>query len=898
VIQMDQPGTEQIMFGKWLRQKRRMLDLTQEALADQAGCARITLRRIENGMLKPSRNLAFILLEKVGIPETDRAKWVPFARGLADLPADPSVSFAARTQTNLPACLTTFIGRKKEQAVILGLITKHRLVTLTGAGGVGKTRLSLKVGELALGDFANGIWLVELASLSDPALLPQSIAALFGVTAQSNACITESLIHFLRAKSTLLILDNCEHLLDACAQLTGILLKNCPNLKILTTSREPLGITGEAVYRVPSLGLPDIQQVLEKIREYESVRLFVERAQLAQTDLSLTMENASSIVQICCRLDGIPLAIELAAARVNMFSTEQIAGKLNESFNLLTGGSRIALPRQQTLRALIDWSYDLLSESERLLLLRLAVFAGGWTLELAEQVCSDERISQHEVLDMVGRLLDKSLVVIVEGGMGTRYRMLETVRQYAREKLFELGEEEKTRDQHLKAFTKLAEKAEPEIRSSNQLIWLDRLDEEINNLRAALEWAQERDDESFLRLASALWRFWIVRGYVADLEWLPKALDATKDLQTILRARALGRASYISSNYVDLQRGRIWAKEAEILSRALGDKPGLAMALTQQGDLETNYAQGLALLEQALTLTREIGDQWWAEGILMSRAGLFLNRNDLASARSIFEHALKESRSSGDKVRISFVLMRLGLVALAQGDVVQAEKLFREALTVAQIIRVNTNIWESHWGIIVTKIFLEDYPAAKEMITEDFRFAEIDKACLGETYLASGWIDLAQGDVSRAIEQMKEGLILAKQTTDQYTTADLTFWMGEALRRKGDFAQAIAGYKDTVAIYQEEKIDDGYCCLCLEGLGMLAIDRGQAVRGARLLGARERLRASGFTRDFFPFMVRERELHIAAAREQLGEDTFCQVWAEGKAMSTEDALKFALMGIK
>jgi predicted ATPase/DNA-binding XRE family transcriptional regulator len=423
---------EEISFGKWLYKQRRALDLTRQAFADQVGCAEVTLRRIEAGTLKPSKELASLLLEKLGIPGTELPQWISFARGLSGFPSQYISS--KKPITNLPAPLTTFIGREKEQLEVIQLIAKHRLVTLTGSGGVGKTRLSIKVGEQILGNYADGLWLVELAALSDPTLIPQTAVGLFGITAQSNIPFTDLLINFLHAKSALLILDNCEHLLDACAHFSDTLLKSCPLLKILATSREPLGSAGEAIYRVPSLALPDSKQLLDSFREFESVNLFEERAQLAQFDFSLTLENASSVAQICHRLDGIPLAIELAAAKVGVLSTEQIAKQLDESFNLLTGGNRTALPRHHTLRASMNWSWGLLTELEQTLMRQLSVFAGGWTLESAYAVCDGD------VLNLMSALVKKSLVVANQAsGQEPRYRFHEIVRQYMYERLSESG---------------------------------------------------------------------------------------------------------------------------------------------------------------------------------------------------------------------------------------------------------------------------------------------------------------------------------------------------------------------------------------------------------------------------------------------------------------------------
>src|SRR5688572_6617718 len=401
---MDNQAPEEISFGEWLHQRRRMLDLTQQALADQVGCARITLRRIESGALKPSKELVHILLDKLGIPEIEHPQWVLFARGLSGFPAKPINSFTNKPLTNLPASLTSFIGREKELNEITSLIAKNRLVTLAGVGGIGKTRLSLQVAQKLLNDFPSGTWLVELAPLSDPTLVPQAVVTTVGLIEQAGRSPLMILTDFLQARRALLLLDNCEHLIQACAQFAEALLRACPDLHILATSRESLGVAGEALYHVPSLALPDEQKLLEKFREYESVRLFEERAQLVQMNFALTLENASYVAQICRCLDGIPLAIELAAARVSMFSTEQIAARLHENFNLLTGGSRTALPRHQTLQALIDWSHDLLSEPERVLLRRLSVFAGGWSLEAAESVCGDGGIETSEIIDRLAQL--------------------------------------------------------------------------------------------------------------------------------------------------------------------------------------------------------------------------------------------------------------------------------------------------------------------------------------------------------------------------------------------------------------------------------------------------------------------------------------------------------------
>jgi predicted ATPase/class 3 adenylate cyclase len=394
-----------------------------------------------------------------------------------DLPAHfPPLRSLEAFRHNLPVQLTSFIGRKREMAEVKRLLAESRLLTLTGSGGCGKTRLALQVAADLLEEFPEGVWLVELAPLADPGLVPQAVASVLGLREEPGRSLTATLTDALRARSLLLVLDNCEHLLSACAQLVESLLHACPQLRVLASSREGLGIGGEQTYPVPSLSLPDPQRLpaLDELQEYEAVRLFAERAGLSQPRFAVTAANAPSVVQVCRRLDGIPLAIELAAARMKALPVEKIAERLDDCFRLLTGGSRTALPRQQTLRALIDWSYNLLSEPERTLLRRVSVFAGGWTLEAAEAVCAGEAecagappgplpgIKAWEVIDLLTSLVEKSLVMYEEQGGEARYRLLETVRQYARDRLLETGEAAAVRGRHRDWCLALAERAEPE----------------------------------------------------------------------------------------------------------------------------------------------------------------------------------------------------------------------------------------------------------------------------------------------------------------------------------------------------------------------------------------------------------------------------------------------------
>jgi predicted ATPase/class 3 adenylate cyclase len=387
------------------------------------------------------------------------------------LPADfPPLRSLAAFAHNLPVQLTRFIGREREMADVKRLLAASHLLTLTGSGGCGKTRLALQVAADLLEEYTDGVWLVELAALTDPALVAQTVVSALGAREEPSRTPAQTLLEYLRPKHLLLVLDNCEHLLAACAQLADTSLRSCPNLRVLASSREGLGVAGEQTYRVPSLSVPDAEHLpsLERLQEFEAVQLFAARAALSQPTFAVTAANARAVVQVCRRLDGIPLAIELAAARVKALPVEKVAERLDDRFRLLTGGSRTALPRQQTLRALIDWSYDLLTETERKLLRRLSVFAGGWTLEAAEAVCSGDGLDEWEVLDLVTTLVDKSLVQYEAGEGEARYRLLETVRQYARDRLLESGEADVARGRQLDWCLALAERAEPKLRGRSR----------------------------------------------------------------------------------------------------------------------------------------------------------------------------------------------------------------------------------------------------------------------------------------------------------------------------------------------------------------------------------------------------------------------------------------------
>jgi predicted ATPase/DNA-binding SARP family transcriptional activator len=599
-----------------------------------------------------------------------------------------------RPENNLPLQLTSFVGREREMAEVEGLLVDGtRLLTLSGPGGSGKTRLALAVAADLVDSFEDGVWLVELASLSDPDLVPQAVASTLSMREAQDRPLIETLSNQLRSKRMLLILDNCEHLVEGCAALADALLRACPTLQILATSREALGVSGESAWLVPPLVLPDPGQEppIEDLARYEAIRLFIERARAAASTFELTEQNAPAVVRLCRRLDGMPLAIELAAARVRVLSVEQISSRLEDSFGLLTGGSRTTIPHQRTLRATIDWSHELLSDEEQVLFRRLSVFAGGFTLEAAEEVCAGEGIEREEVLDLLSHLVDKSLVLVGERGGEARYRLLETVRQYGREKLDESGEEPAIRRHHADFFLRLAEQVEPKINSKDRDLWLERLEVEHDNFRAALAWSREdAEGETSLRLAGALCWFWYHREYWSEWRgWLDATLatqeSAGRPARTAARAKALSGGGFLAWMQGDHAVARSQLEESVTIWREVGDKQGLTQALRfLSGSFESqgDYAVARPLAEESVKLFWE-GEDKFGLGITLSRLGITaLAQGDYAAARAALEEGVAICREIEDDWALALALRNLGIGAFRQEDYERAVAQLSESLTV------------------------------------------------------------------------------------------------------------------------------------------------------------------------------------------------------------------------
>jgi predicted ATPase/DNA-binding SARP family transcriptional activator len=603
-------------------------------------------------------------------------------------------------KTNLPVPITSFIGREKEVEEIIKLLGKNRLVTLTGAGGMGKTRLAIQSANKLVGKFRDGVWWIELVGLNDASLVPRTVAKAVDVREPPNQPLIETLEKNLKSKQMLLVIDNCEHLISACAQLADRLLSECKNLKILATSREALDILGETVWHAPSLSLPDTQDLIgiKSLSKYESVRLFTERAEVLQPQFMLTEQNAKAVVQICRRLSGMPLAIELAAARIKMMTVDEIASRLNDCFSLLTSGNRTALPRQQTLRATIDWSHNLLTEPERILFRRLSIFAGGFRLDAAEIVCGFKELKQSEVLDLLGRLVDKSLIDVEANPVlnETRYRLLETIREYARVKLEEAGETEEIIERHLEFFSTFASIAGKGINSKDQVAWFQRVEREVDNLRAAISWSSpliqvnEEKHRSMLKnqfwIVGSLAMFW-ENGYRHEITQALQRLLASDELSTPTseRAKALTAGGFLLWSLNRFSEARAFLEKSIQIAEKLGDPLTVAWSLAYLGwtfDFLGDYTTAKTSLEKSVAMARSLGeDGKYITGQSLSFLGdIPYWQGDLMEARKLYEEAISYLRELGDANRMTYPLRRLGYITLYEKNYSEAARLFSESM--------------------------------------------------------------------------------------------------------------------------------------------------------------------------------------------------------------------------
>jgi predicted ATPase/class 3 adenylate cyclase len=603
----------------------------------------------------------------------------------------PPLRSLEATPNNLPQQLNSFVGRERELAEAKNRLAKSRLVTLLGMGGIGKSRLSIQLGADLLDDYRDGVWLVELAPLTDPRLVAQAVASVLGVKEDAGHSVQEALLRYVRDKQLLLILDNCEHVVNACAELSKQLMQAGAGVKVLASSRDVLQIAGEATYQVPTLSVPDPHNNAEpaQLLRHEAVRLFVDRALASQPSFEVTPSNAAAVADICSRLDGIPLAIELAAARTRALSVEAIAARLDDRFRLLVSGDQTVLPRQRTLRALIDWSHDLLPDPERLLFRRLAVFAGGFALEAAEQVGGGDGLEAAEVLDLLAHLVEKSLVILEFSGQ--RYRMLDTVRHYAQERLDESTDKAGAQARHFAHYLRVAEQARAGLVGAEQGMWLARLDQERENLLVAhgrCDGADSGACEMGLRLVYALRPYWLNRGLLAlGFRITVEALDregAKKRDQ--LRYRGLWNAGYLASFMGRYARSRVYLLESLGIAREMGDAQSVALVLLPLGMAcqgEGDVVAARAHFEEAVALDRQMGNPRELAAASNALASLDRMEGLLEEAEHLYEEALSLARELGDREYIAAFLLNLAMVSVGRGSASRAGTLLTEVLGIA-----------------------------------------------------------------------------------------------------------------------------------------------------------------------------------------------------------------------
>jgi predicted ATPase/DNA-binding CsgD family transcriptional regulator len=657
---------------------------------------------------------------------------------------------------NLPASVSSFIGREQELREVRQRLREHRLITLTGTGGTGKTRLALEAAAGELDQFADGVWLVEFAGLATSDLLVHTIAKVLALPDTPDLAPLEQLGAFLQARHLLLVLDNCEHVIEECARITIFLLARCPRLVLLATSREPLAISGEAILRVPPLRLPDPTQPVASasLLRYDAIRLFVERAHTVEPAFQLAVSNAGAVVEICRRLDGIPLALELASARVNVLTVQEIAARLDDGFALLTSGQRSGFePRHQTLRAAIDWSYTLLSAEEQTLLSRLAVFAAGFTLDTAAAVCSGAGVAEARMLDLVSSLVGKSLVVAeTTSRTQARYRLLETIRDYALEKLAEAGEITWLRNRHLDLFLARAEEAAPRLHDAYQQLWLNWLEGEHDNLRAALAWAlNNRCIEAGLRIANALVRFWEIRGFVREgLGWFQQLLaQAGEEVSVAVHVNALTFAAFLADFLGNESAPLVYGRKAVAVAEAAGDEDkgllGFAMAgIVTAARAAGDYQSALTIVEQSIELFR--GSSWPSFHLGMSltvRGGLALELGDYDTARAALNESLAMAREAGDAFRISYTLKSFGDLARCEQNYAESQSNYESCVLLLRNLGAMRDLAVPLQSLGHACLHLNDLKRARMLFIESLALHQAQQNAPGRAECLIGFAALA-----------------------------------------------------------------------------------------------------------------------------------------------------------
>ena len=801
-----------------------------------------------------------LLAEELGVdPSAPMQEAYVALLGDEGAPAPAPAPRRAAPAPRLPLPLTSFVGRAGAVAEVRRLLASSRLLSLTGTGGMGKTRLALETAAEEAAAGARAVALVELGPLSDGDLVPQQVLSALGLSEQPGRTAIDTVVDHLCSAPTLLVLDNCEHLLGAAAGLAQRLLQSCPDLRILATTREPLRVPGETTWRVPALTTPDPDErpSVDELATYDAVRLFLDRVEAVRPGLAPGADDAPALVQVVRRLDGIPLALELAAGRMAVLSVQELAERLDDRFRLLAGGSRTAPDRHQTLRAAVDWTYDALSVPEATLFDRLAVFAGTFTLDAAETVCAGRTLVGEDVLGLLSGLVDKSLVNAEHSGGTTRFRLSETMRRYAQERLAEdVAEDAAQRDAHLAWVAGLAGRAETELRGPDQVAWLRVVEAALDDVRAALRWGQERADPDALGVAAALGRFWEVRGYLSEGRgWLEALLAATGSAAAPeVRAKALRSAGVLAQRQGDYEPARAFHGESLDLARRANDQRGVAAAVHGLGNLaalQGDLAGARSRYEQSLEIGRALDDDHVVAAALTNLGTVAHNRAEFDEARRLSEESLAVRRRMGDRHGIAMVTGNLAYLAFQQGSRAEARALYEESLALRRELG--------------------------------------DRPGIANSLCNLGYLALAEGDLGAATALLEESLALALELGDKYWTALSLLRLAKVARAEGDHgrASALDGRALTLASELGAK---RALAEWLEGMARTAVAHEAFDRAVVLLGAADAVRDELGA----PLPPAERPGHekdLAAARASLGDDAFAAAWEAGRAMPLEEAVR-------
>jgi predicted ATPase/transcriptional regulator with XRE-family HTH domain len=861
------PGSQSATFSQWLKQRRRLLDLTRKDLARCAGCSPKTIEKIETGERRPSRQVAELLLHCLQVPDGERASFVLWARGAESEPSTPETRHptpdAQRTPNNLPLPLTSFIGREDVLGAVRALLERRdvRLVTLTGPPGIGKTRLSVQAGASLLGSFKDGVFFVPLATVSDTGMVASAIAKELQVRETPGRSLVEALKSHLQEKEVLLVLDNFEQVVEA-APLATELLMSAPSVKVLATSREALHVYGEHNYAVPPLRMPEpvgvavdrlpVTVTARDALQYEAVRLFVERATAAKHNFIFSEQDAAGIVAICSGLDGLPLAIELAAARVAHLSIDDMLSRLQSRLDLLAAGPRDVTARQKTLRGAIEWSYDLLEEDERRLFRRLSVFVGGCTLDALASVCesSDEGDS---TLALVHSLHAKSLLEIGRIPEGQeRFRMLQTIREYAWEMLEESGEHEMMQARHAACFLSLAETAEPMLAGPEQALWLDRLSTEHDNLMAALNWLLGHDVEAALRMGTALTMFWYRRGHLSEgRAALSTALAREEKVAATTLGKALNGAGTLAYAQGDYDDAKSLYTQSLAAQRAVGDKKAIAKALNNIALIASHqgeYDAALSLYSESMALWEELGDKAGIALSLNNVMAVALAQGDYEAASLSARRSVELRREMGDQAGLASSLSNLGIVLFALGEDANAAALQEESLHIRRELG--------------------------------------DRHGIANSLLNLGELARYRDDNDLAEQLCVQCLQICRDLGDKPGICNALVNLGHLAQRRGELDTAAHLFTESMELFRDGGDRRGLA-QSLVGLAAVAASRGRVEYAARLLGAVDAT-LEGIGSRMYPQERLDYERTLAAIRPQLSDMEWQSAWQQGREMGIED----------